>query len=57
MVLFGIEVIKVWVDIGVKLELILGKDFFDIGVVLVIDKFVDGVDFIDIIEGINFCWG
>lgn len=57
MVLFGIEVIVFYVVDGILFVLIEGKDFFDIGVVFVIDMVVDGVDLILVVEGMDFCWG
>lgn len=53
----GIEAIAAWAKDGTKPETTPGKDFFDTGVALVTDKPADGVESIDVKEGMDKCWG
>lgn len=57
MVFKGIEVIVVFVKDGIKLKVIDGKNFFDIGVNFVIDKLVKDVFLISVKDGLVKCWG
>ncbi len=53
----GVEAIAAWAKDGTKPENTPGKSFFDTGVSLVTDKPADGVDSIDVAEGMARCWG
>ncbi|MHA7880775.1 MAG: substrate-binding domain-containing protein [Saccharospirillum sp.] len=53
----GMEAIKAWAEDGVTPEPTPGKDFFDTGVSLVTGSAVDGVESIDVQEGLDRCWG
>lgn len=53
----GIEAIAAWAKDGTKPMPTPGKDFFDTGVALVTDKPVDGVESINVQEGMDRCWG
>jgi len=53
----GVEAIAAWAKDGTKPENTPGKSFFDTGVSLVTDTPVDGVESIDVAEGMDRCWG
>lgn len=53
----GIEAIAAWAADGSKPENSEGKDFFDTGVSLVTGEAADGVESIDVAEGMDRCWG
>ncbi len=53
----GIEAIAAWAADGTKPAPTPGLDFFDTGVNLVTDQAVDGVESIDVAEGMDRCWG
>lgn len=53
----GIEAIAAWAKDGTKPAPTPGKDFFDTGVALVTDQAVDGVESINVQEGMDRCWG
>ncbi|WP_417823257.1 sugar ABC transporter substrate-binding protein [Thalassospira lucentensis] len=53
----GIEAIKAWADSGEKPQNTDGLNFYDTGVNLVTDQPVDGVPSIDVVEGMDRCWG
>ena len=53
----GVEAIAAWAADGTKPEPSPGLDFFNTGVSLVTGEPVDGVDSIDIAEGLDRCWG
>ncbi len=53
----GVEAIAAWAENGTKPEPTEGKAFFDTGVALVTATPVDGVDSIDVAEGMDKCWG
>ena len=53
----GVEAIAAWAEDGTKPEPTEGKEFFDTGVALVTGAPVDGVESIDVAEGIDKCWG
>jgi len=53
----GVEAIAAWAADGTKPEPTPGLSFFDTGVSLVASEPVDGVDSIDVKEGMDRCWG
>ncbi|WP_308917161.1 sugar ABC transporter substrate-binding protein [Jannaschia sp. LMIT008] len=53
----GIEAIAQFAEDGTLPEATEGKEFFDTGVALVTDEPQDGVDSIDVAEGMDLCWG
>lgn len=53
----GMEAIAAWAADGTAPEATEGKAFFDTGVALVTAQPVDGVESIDVEEGMNLCWG
>jgi fructose transport system substrate-binding protein len=53
----GVEAIAAWAEDGTKPEPTEGKEFFDTGVALVTGAPVDGVESIDVAEGMDKCWG
>lgn len=53
----GIEAIAAWAKDGTKPAPTPGKAFFDTGVALVTDKAVEGVESINVQEGMDRCWG
>jgi fructose transport system substrate-binding protein len=53
----GIEAIAAWAKDGTKPAPTPGKAFYDTGVALVTDQAVDGVESINVEEGMNRCWG
>ncbi len=53
----GVEAIAAWAKDGTKPEPTEGKDFFDTGVALVTGEPADGVESIDVAEGMDKCWG
>ena len=53
----GIEAIAAWAKDGTKPKNTEGKDFVDTGVALVTDQPAEGVDSIDVAEGMEKCWG
>jgi len=53
----GVEAIAAWAKDGVKPAPTDGLDFFDTGVSLVTSQPADGVESIDVAEGMNRCWG
>lgn len=53
----GIEAIAAWAADGTKPAPTPGLDFFNTGVSLVTNSPVDGVESIDVAEGMDRCWG
>lgn len=53
----GIEAIAAWAKDGTKPAPTPGKDFFDTGVALVTDQPAEGVESINVQEGMDRCWG
>jgi len=53
----GVEAIAAWAKDGTKPEPTEGLEFFDTGVSLVTDKPVDGVESINVEDGMSKCWG
>lgn len=53
----GVEAIATWAEDGTKPEPTEGKGFFDTGVALVTATPAEGVESIDVAEGMDKCWG